>query len=480
MTSHYLKFFTALLFLMVLTCCKQNAQQRERPKHFAHANINITINGVLNIQNCANWYIDFSRIKRTAIYKDKIICVGFNGGFACLNISDLTLDTVYSKKLNTDFFTNASVFQDTLFAEKFQKLYFWNSEKWVEYSHPFPIKYFDLLFEDSSYVFYSSCAGEFGSILFAYNKHTGQTRAEFTTCPNTVIRTNLGYYVGVHLYHMAGWSSSYIIKDIEKLKVFADSMRDQESLFDRDPRFALLQDTSALARGNYLAFKAFYPKEFMMIASFSDGGKMYHIIDKREFRKNEERRFIGTVIDDSLQIIDSLENCIPKTTLQFGNAAILNEEFYGQGFTMVRNDTIFKISFRTLHQNYQGLALKGYNISTDHSKKSTSIKECIYNSNEKNNWLPKPGQPEMEIEFTYRHKYKIVGAYGNGQDGNYIFAHNEKTKLKFHDEWNFISTIFTYDNRLFIFFKNLGNIGFKYGLVEITDVDKFLHTYKED
>ena len=104
-------------------------QSNESFRGFKHAEINITINGELNIQNCAKWFIDFSRIKRTVVYRDKIICVGFNGGFACLDRSGMKQDTTFERKLNSDFFTNASVFQDTLFAEKFDKIFFWNIDR---------------------------------------------------------------------------------------------------------------------------------------------------------------------------------------------------------------------------------------------------------------------------------------------------------------------------------------------------------------
>ena len=478
---------TILLFVLLLGlwgCNEQSPTVKDITK-FKIVYTNITENGVKNIQNCANWYIDFSRIKRTVVYKDKIICVGFNGGFACLNSSDLKQNTVLENKLNTDFFTNATIYQDTLFAEKFDKLFFWDSDKWVEYLRPLPINYFDLLLEDKTYAFYSSCMGEFGSILFAYNKTTGKTKAEFTTCPNSVVKTNLGYYVGTHLYHISGWSGSYIIKDVEKLKTVPDSLKNTEGRFDIDPRFTFIQDTSLEARNNYLPFKfsiaketidtnsTYFHPDMMLVASFNSRGKMYHIIDPRVFEKKEQK-FIGTVMNDTLKVIDTLENCTAETVFQFGNTTIINEEFYGEGFTMIRNDTIFKVTFTTLHPNYQGPNHDGYQLTTDQSKKPTAHINYTFNYPD-----VKPGQPEREIEFAFGSKYKVVGNYGNGQDGNYIYINGDKTKLKFHDQWNFMEKIFVYDNRLFVFFKNLGNIGFKYGLIEVTNVEVFTQKYKE-
>jgi hypothetical protein len=321
--------------------------------------------------------------------------------------------------------------------------------------------------------------GEFGSVIFAFNKSTKITKAAFTSCPNSVIKTNQGYYVGTHLYHMRGSSSEYIIKDIEKLKIIPDSIIKDNGKFEFNSRYTFIHDTSLTLRNNYLPFKFFYPKEIMVVASFKNNGKLFHIIDPREYKRGEELRLIATVINDTLKILDSLKNCTPETVLQFGNTLIINEEFYGAGFTMIRNDTIFKITFKTLHPNYLGPILEGYNLATDSSKKFSSNIEYTFNYEGDYNWKLPAGKPEREIKFDFNDKYKIVGYYGNGQDGNYIYINNYKTKLIFYDQWNFISNIFTYDNRLFVFFKNLGNIGFKYGLIEITDIDKFAEKYKE-
>lgn len=491
MNNHILTLVKLYLSLFILWGCGEQRTPSNKAIKFTIVDIHITVNGVKNIQNCANWYIDFSRIKKTVVYKDKIICIGLNGGFACLNSSNLKQDTVLENRLNTDFYTKATVYQDTLFAEKFDKIFYLNSaDKWVKYLHPLPIKYFDLLLEDKSYAIYSTCGGEFGSILLAYNKTTGKTRGELTTCPNSVVKTNLGYYVGTHLYHMSGWSGSYIIKDIEKLKLVPEMLRNIRTMFYRDPRFTFLKDTNNELRSNYLPFEFCLPRklkgnssfslydDMMISASFTNNGKMYHIIDPRDFHK-EDVRYIGSVFNDTLNVIDILKNCNPKTVYQFGNTTIINEEFYGEGFTMIRNDTIFKITFKTLHPDYHGPKLEGYNLSTDQSKKVTANLTHTNNLNEKNNWKAKPGQPEREIDFRFRGKYRIVGKYGDGVNGNYIFANNHKTKIKFQNQENFIEKIFIYDDRLFLFFGNSGSIENMYGLIEITDVDNFAKKYKE-
>ena len=88
----------------------------------------VTVPNVLPINKCANWYVDFSQLKKTVIYSDNIISMGSYGGFACLDYNSLTLDESFTNKLNSDFFTNIACYNDTLFAEKFNDI-FYLSEK---------------------------------------------------------------------------------------------------------------------------------------------------------------------------------------------------------------------------------------------------------------------------------------------------------------------------------------------------------------
>ena len=66
----------------------------------------ISVPNVLPINKCANWYVDFSQLKKTVIYSDNIISMGSYGGFVCLDYNSLALDESFTNKLNSDFYTN--------------------------------------------------------------------------------------------------------------------------------------------------------------------------------------------------------------------------------------------------------------------------------------------------------------------------------------------------------------------------------------
>jgi hypothetical protein len=313
-----------------------------------------------------------------------------------------------------------------------------------------------------------------------YNKKTNITRAEFTTCPNAVIKTDSGYFIGSHSYHMVGYSEAYTIRDIEKLTQVTDSMRFYEGMFDRDPRLAILHINDSLPDTNFIPYRPLYRGEFMITGTFKIGKMLYHIVDPKNYREAGEKRLIGIIQKDSLKVIDSLKDCAAASTLSFGNITVIHESLWGKGFTLVKNDTIYKITFSATHPDYKGPKLEGYNFTTDTSAKLTSNKESIYHYPPEDEWELKPGIPEHEIKFAFGKKYKILGYYGNRTDGNFIYNNAIRTKLKFKDDWNYLKKIFVYDNRLFLFFGNLGNYGFKYGLIEITNIDKFASTYKEE
>lgn len=223
------------------------------------------------------------------------------------------------------------------------------------------------------------------------------------------------------------------------------------------------------------------PQTLLINASFWNRGKLYHLIVNREDRhppENEGKKYLGTVIRDSLHIMDTLPNLNPLTVNQFANTTLVNEAFYGEGFTLIRNDTIFKVYFSTRYPKYAGPQFLEYNLSMDSSFKPVKMVDYIFHSSLDKKL--KKGLPERELIFTYRNKYVVVGRYGNHQDAIILYIGPKAYPLKnFQNKWNFLKNVFTYDDRLFLFLGNLGNKKFKYGLLEITDVERFAYIYQK-
>jgi hypothetical protein len=307
---------------------------------------------ILNIDLEKNNVANFTRLKRTFLYRDKIISFGLYGGFACLNARNFERDTVLEKQLNANDFSKAGIYQDTLFGEKFKELFYWSSNKWMKYQTPQPIKYFDIVYEDNHHVFYTSSSGEFGTIIFAYDKNARKTYAQLTTEPNSILKTDTGYFVGIHSYH-GGFSGIYSIKNVSGMKPVSDTLRHIRTLYDRDFRFSALWDTSAHYLSNYADFRhkglnENFPE--MITASFITNGKLFHIVDPWDVN-NRGKRYLCKTEKDSLVIIDTLNNIKPSLAFRYKAGTIINEEEYQDGFTLVRNDTIFRITFKAAHKS---------------------------------------------------------------------------------------------------------------------------------
>ena len=144
---------------------------------FTEKKIQIKVPDIAILNNAARWYLNFDKLKKTVVYSNHLISMGFHGGLVCINPTKMEFDSVYTKKINTDFYTNMICRQDTLFAEKFGKIFYLNPDTlWMEYHLKIPIKLFEIVYEDEHYIFYPSDFGEWGSSLFIYDKYLNCTK----------------------------------------------------------------------------------------------------------------------------------------------------------------------------------------------------------------------------------------------------------------------------------------------------------------
>jgi hypothetical protein len=348
-----------IIFIVIALSCTTLSCNRKSTEvlatKFKKAEIYISDSGITKIPIASKVYLNFTDIQKALIYRNKIIGVGSTGGFACLNVSDFKPDTTLEKLMNTDYFSEAGIVNDTLFAGNSEKTFYWDQSKWILYSHPLPINYFTVLFEDKTYIIYEVCQGEFSSLLFAFNKETRVTKALFSrTCPNTVLKSDSGFLIGSHLYHIDSYSRLYNIRDIEKLISVPDSLRFPHTRIDMDSGISKIRNQNKLASKNIRVLK--YPRNDIIVSTFISNGNMFYIIDKDLSIGSNKKRYIGTIDNDSMRIIDSLANIDPEITCRYGNTTVINEVH--DGFSLIRNDTIYKIKFKPL-----AVPITGYRFS---------------------------------------------------------------------------------------------------------------------
>ena len=447
-----LDYIFLIIILSTLISCRNNKKLPE----FGDKTIKVKISYKIPIDNCLNWYTDFNEIKKTVLFRQVLISVGHFGGFCCLNERDFSYNSKLSNKLNTDLFTNVAVLDDTLYAELFNKVYFLNKDTlWKEYPNPKPIKYFDINYADKNYIFFSSCSGEFGGILFVYKKKNKVTKAIVTTCPSSVTRINDTYYVNSYLGHMMGSCSLFEINDIDRLTTVSDTLHTKD--YGWSHFYKSINDTTKNAKEYLnLIFRSYGDTVFR--ASFNFKNQLLSIVDLGRIS------VIGNLQGNKITILKELPPMDVASVTQFKKTAIINEKFM-EGYGLIRDNTFYKVSF----ERSDSLDLAPTN----------DYKYYSFNLKDKYSWEPLPNKPEREIEFNYGDRIKFIGNYGNNLDGNYMIISDIKYKLKIISEWNFIESICTRNGNVFLNFMNLGNIDHKYNMIEITDIERFVQKYKE-
>jgi hypothetical protein len=131
----------------------------------------------------------------------------------------VVLDTNYSRVKNIEdrlaFIKSSFVFNhnDTVFLGNKNKAYYLHGDfQPLEYKPKRSISG-NSLFEDSVYIAYGCCVGEFGGAVFFYNKQTKKTYSYFATCATQVLRFGKDYVVCNNLAHLGENMSFLIVKE---------------------------------------------------------------------------------------------------------------------------------------------------------------------------------------------------------------------------------------------------------------------------
>ena len=144
-------------------------------------------------------------ISYSIIYQNKLVSLFEAGMFVCLSIPEMKRDIDFEKKINTKRFQYHWLLDDKLVAISEGKYYTLNTEDvWVEYTETIPLKSQPKLFEDSLYLSFCDCYGEFGGTVYFYNKKTKNIHFTSATCANTIFKENNTYFILSHLGHMSG------------------------------------------------------------------------------------------------------------------------------------------------------------------------------------------------------------------------------------------------------------------------------------
>jgi hypothetical protein len=165
-------------------------------------------------------------------------------------------------------------YNDTLFVGNKNKAFYLKPDfSLVDYSTKRSM-YGDVLLEDSAYLIYGCCAGEFGGSVFFLNKQTGKTYSYFATCPSQVLRYGKEYVVCNNLAHRSNHMSFLAVKDPTSLFEITD-----EKLKNHCNWYATidsLKDYTQVSKKGSVRFYDAY--DAMSLVSFAYEDSLYSIL----------------------------------------------------------------------------------------------------------------------------------------------------------------------------------------------------------
>lgn len=436
------------------------------------------VNSIIDVNDCILWHTDFSKLKSTVLYKDHFISMALYGGFIAFNKELTHVNYEYSEKLNSDLYTNLTVRHDTLFAEKFSKIYFLSDKdtSWLPYKLKEPVVLFNILFEDEKYAFFPIARGEFGSILFIYDKVIRKLRvASYYNEPKCVYFDNDNYYISSSPGHFDGTSK---FKSLHKIKVKdLNIIEEKQNL--KSPLLSLQSHFLRLPITKYPnvafnpnvgvgIFKTILSTKYgtKVHNSFKVNNKEYHFTDF-DFADPEglskgvsrDKTYITEIVDSELRIVDSIESFPVARTRKSDNYTIIECTFVEEGCYISNTDSLYYVRFIHPDKNdYENFK----NNATSHICEETFIYE-----------------PNFKRKFSCKLDSNLtINSFGSNFYRQLHFQKdNNKVGVLLNSDWNTLNEAFKINNNWHLNFKNLGNVNHKYGQIEIYNLKRFVREY---
>lgn len=256
-------------------------------------------------------------VSYSVIYDDRLVSLFRNGKFVCHRLSDFERDLDFEKKLNTRKFKYHWIVNDKLGAISGNSIFIWNGTAWIRNKTDFPLKNQPKLFEDSDFVVFGDCHGEWGGTIYFFEKTSGNTYFTESTCANSVIKKGDSYLVLAHLGHMTGSTEIKTIKDPRKLtqaqKAEINKTKNGQALgyTDSSKAYEMTLD--------YWGIQLF--------STFSYKGRQLYMVHLNEMT------FLAEIVGNDIQIVNPLfDNEIythDPVTNKYENYILMNLDHYG-------------------------------------------------------------------------------------------------------------------------------------------------------
>jgi hypothetical protein len=260
-------------------------------------------------------YINYP-VSYSVIYDNRLVSLFRTGKFVCHKLESMERDFDFEKKLNTRKFRYHWIIDDKLAALAGGTIYIWNN-KWTILKTKFPLEKQPKLFEDSEFIVFGDCNGEFGGTIYFFEKASGDIFFTESTCANSVSKKDNKYFVLAQLGHMTGFTEIKSISDPRKLtkakKNEINKTKDGQALGyeDKSEAYQKILDLFSI----------------QIFSTFNYRGRQLYIV------RLNEMTFLAEIKGTEIQIVNPLFDKAfyshqPVTTA-YGNYILVNLDFYG-------------------------------------------------------------------------------------------------------------------------------------------------------
>ncbi len=313
----------------------------KNPIYFELNNIvieNPYINEIKGKKNVPEFnYDDTYPLSYSVIYNEYIITLFEPGKFTCVSTKDFKRNKELENKLNSRKFQYHWLINGKLVAKSKNKILYWDGNDWKKYKSKLVLNKQPKLFENKDFLVFSDCFGEFGGLVYFYNKSTSKVHYTESTCTVRVFKENGRYYILENLGHMTGSTALKSISDPNELPIISKS-----KLNKRRKRKKCNCESSS----NNLKIEFDY-SGFQIFSSFSYNNRVLYIAHMRG------RALLVEFEKDKISIVNPLfDNVLfshNPVTNKYDNLILINMSYYGiagereVGLILIRDNQITRI-----------------------------------------------------------------------------------------------------------------------------------------
>ena len=177
-----------------------------------------------------------------------------------------------------------------------------NSNEWIKQLKALPLFNSEPIYETEKYICYSICHGEFGGLVFFYNKFDGKITFAPATCAVSLMNYKNGFYIISNLAHMMGSTDIVRIDNPDLLYILPDSLYKPDKWDRIFNYYPILCDTSI---SNKQIIPIYDEWEKLITSGFRISSKNYFLTNM--MFKDKWRTHLTRFENDSLKVINTVD-----------------------------------------------------------------------------------------------------------------------------------------------------------------------------